>query len=137
MTIWQLTKVKSATEQVSAGVTKKLDALNDLITMADVSSCEEIIRSIHSYLERKEYLAASLRMLDVMKILKECVAVGILSEDNVKVVNSMNNLSLDIEALYSPSTLDVRKVKGHMTKLTELLMETSSDIKAKNYGKKI
>lgn len=76
-------------------------------------------------------------MSDVMKILKECVAIGILSVDNVKVVNSMNYLSLDIEALNSPSTLDVRKVKSHMNKLEELLMETSSGIKAKNYGKKI
>lgn len=49
----------------------------------------------------------------------------------------MNYLSLDIEALNSPSTLDVRKVKSHMNKLEELLMETSSGIKAKNYGKKI
>ena len=137
LTIWQLTKVKSATEQVAAGVKVKLESLNDLITMADVSSCEETIRSIHSYLERKEYLAASLRMSDVMKILKECVAIGILSVDNVKVVNSMNYLSLDIEALNSPSTLDVRKVKSHMNKLEELLMETSSGIKAKNYGKEI
>ena len=56
LTIWQLTKVKSATEQVAAGVKEKLEALNDLITMADVSSCQETIRSIHSYLERNHLL---------------------------------------------------------------------------------
>lgn len=134
LTIWQLLKVKHVTEYVSAEVTKKLESLNDLFSMADISCCEEMIRSIYSYLKQEEYLAASIRLHDIMKILEECIANKFLSTEEFRVRDVMQNLSLDIEALYSPETLNVAMVRKHMAKMSELLMETSSKIKAKNYG---
>ena len=57
LALWQLKQVKNATTQVNEAVSNKLNSLNNLFTLSDITKYEGILRELHYYIDSKEYYA--------------------------------------------------------------------------------
>lgn len=141
ITFWQLKSMKTANEKASRDVAEKLEEINSLFSLSDISRSQEIIHAIYSYLYSGEYLAAALKIDEIRRILQEAMAVNLLQEDDEIISANLKNLSVDIQSLYNEKReqgkLNIKVIVKHIDEVAMIMQNTSSIIKANNYGIKV
>lgn len=141
ITFWQLKSMKTANEKASRDVAEKLEEINSLFSLSDISRSQEIIHAIYSYLYSGEYLAAALKIDEIRRILQEAMAVNLLQEDDEIISANLKNLSVDIQSLYNEKReqgkLNIKVIVKHIDEVAMIMQNTSSIIKANKYGIKV
>ena len=141
ITFWQLKSMKTANEKASRDVAEKLEEINSLFSLSDISRSQEIIHAIYSYLYSGEYLAAALKIDETRRILQEAMAVNLLQEDDEIISANLKNLSVDIQSLYNEKReqgkLNIKVIVKHIDEVAMIMQNTSSIIKANKYGIKV
>lgn len=141
ITFWQLKSMKTANEKASKDVAEKLEEINSLFTLSDISRSQEIIPAIYSYLNSSEYLAAALKIGEIRKILQEAMAIKIMEIDDETISANLKNLSVDMQSLINEKReqgkLNVNIIIKHIDEVAMIMQNTSSNIKAKKYGIKV
>ena len=141
ITFWQLKSMKTANEKASRDVAEKLEEINSLFSLSDISRSQEIIHAIYSYLYSGEYLAAALKIDEIRRILQEAMAVNLLQEDDEIISANLKNLSVDIQSLYNEKReqgkLNIKVIVKHIDEVAMIMQITSSIIKANKYGIKV
>lgn len=141
ITFWQLKSMKTANEKASRDVAEKLEEINSLFSLSDISRSQEIIHAIYSYLYFGEYLAAALKIDEIRRILQEAMAVNLLQEDDEIISANLKNLSVDIQSLYNEKReqgkLNIKVIVKHIDEVAMIMQNTSSIIKANKYGIKV
>lgn len=141
ITFWQLKSMKTANEKASRDVAEKLEEINSLFSLSDISRSQEIIHAIYSYLYSGEYLAAALKIDEIRRILQEAMAVNLLQEDEEIISANLKNLSVDIQSLYNEKReqgkLNIKVIVKHIDEVAMIMQNTSSIIKANKYGIKV
>lgn len=141
ITFWQLKSMKTANEKASKDVAEKLEEINSLFSLSDISRSQEIIHAIYSYLYSGEYLAAALKIDEIRKILQEAMAVNLLQEDDEILSTNLKNLSVDMQSLYNEKReqgrLNIKVIVKHIDEVAMIMQNTSSIIKANKYGIKV
>lgn len=141
ITFWQLKSMKTANEKASRDVAEKLEEINSLFSLSDISRSQEIIHAIYSYLYSGEYLAAALKIDEIRRIIQEAMAVNLLQEDDEIISANLKNLSVDIQSLYNEKReqgkLNIKVIVKHIDEVAMIMQNTSSIIKANKYGIKV
>lgn len=141
ITFWQLKSMKTANEKASRDVAEKLEEINSLFSLSDISRSQEIISAIYSYLNSSEYLAAALKIDEIRKILQEAMAVKLLQKSDEIIRVNLKNLSVDMQSLFNEKReqgkLNVNVIIKHIDEVAMIMQNTSSNIKAKKYGVKV
>lgn len=132
ITFWQLKSMKTANEKASRDVAEKLEEINSLFSLSDISRSQEIIHAIYSYLYSGEYLAAALKIDEIRRILQEAMAVNLLQEDDEIISANLKNLSVDIQSLYNEKReqgkLNIKVIVKHIDEVAMIMQNTSSII---------
>ena len=133
--------MKTANEKASRDVAEKLEEINSLFSLSDISRSQEIIPAIYSYLNSREYLAAALKIDEIRKILQEAMAVKLLQKSDEIIRVNLKNLSVDMQSLFNEKReqgkLNVNVIIKHIDEVAMIMQNTSSNIKAKKYGVKV
>ena len=141
ITFWQLKSMKTANEKASKDVAEKLEEINSLFSLSDISRSQEIILAIYSYLNCSEYLAAALKIAEIRKILQEAMAVKLLQKSDEIIRVNLKNLSVDMQSLFNEKReqgkLNVNVIIKHIDEVAMIMQNTSSNFKAKKYGVKV
>lgn len=142
LALWQLRQVKNVTTQVNEAVSNKLNSLNNLFTLSDITKYEGILRELHYYIDSKEYYAAAEHIDSVVKFLSEINRNSLfdLKSENLQV--HISELNSDVRALHNlkrnqNATVDFDLISSHMINVSRILYLISSQIKNNNYGNKI
>lgn len=86
-------------------------------------------------------MAAALKIDEIRRILQEAMAVNLLQEDDEIISANLKNLSVDIQSLYNEKReqgkLNIKVIVKHIDEVAMIMQNTSSIIKANNYGIKV
>lgn len=140
ITLYQVIKVKSVTKATQIEVKKRMDDVEQFFIYAEIEKSETFSALILSYISRKEYEAAILKIEEIKKILFNIKNKNLQNVDDIEIQKCIQNLSIDINSIRAKkmtgTNFDIEIIIYNLGNVNGILQNISTKLKVGKYDRK-